>query len=147
MAILVVAKGAPVPKGRPRIGKSKAGFAIAFTPAKTRKYEDFVRFCASEVMKDRLPITSQPILAHVRAYLPPPQSWSNKRKQEAYSGLIRPTKKPDVDNYLKAALDALNGICFGDDSQIVSLSVIKKYSDNPRLEIEINAIENVKAAP
>ena len=32
---------------------------------------------------------------------------------------IRPTKRPDLDNIAKAVLDALNGLAYQDDSQIV----------------------------
>lgn len=35
------------------------------------------------------------------------------------------TVRPDVDNVAKAVLDALNGVAYGDDSQVVSLSVLK----------------------
>lgn len=35
------------------------------------------------------------------------------------------TVKPDVDNIAKAVLDALNGVAYRDDSQVVSLSVLK----------------------
>jgi Holliday junction resolvase RusA-like endonuclease len=51
---------------------------------------------------------------------------------------IRPTKKPDADNILKAVLDALNGLAYNDDSQIVSARIEKLYSDNPRVEIVIS---------
>ena len=51
------------------------------------------------------------------------------------------TKKPDLDNLLKAILDGLNGIAYFDDGQVVKLSVEKVYSFNPRTEIEIKVIE------
>jgi len=47
------------------------------------------------------------------------------------NGAIRPTNKPDLDNIAKIILDSLNGIAYKDDSQVVSLTVIKHYSDNP----------------
>ena len=52
-------------------------------------------------------------------------------------GIIRPTKKPDLDNIAKAVLDSLNGIAYKDDSQIVSMVVSKKYSNRPRVEITL----------
>ena len=36
------------------------------------------------------------------------------------------TSKPDVDNILKAVLDALNGLAWGDDCQIASAKITKR---------------------
>ena len=52
-------------------------------------------------------------------------------------GKIRPTKKPDADNIMKAVADALNGIAYKDDSQIVNVTIAKWYSDTPRVEVAI----------
>jgi Holliday junction resolvase RusA-like endonuclease len=49
---------------------------------------------------------------------------------------MRPLTRPDIDNYCKAPLDALNGIVWRDDSQVVELTVSKFYSSRPRLELE-----------
>lgn len=43
------------------------------------------------------------------------------------AGQIRPTVKPDCDNVSKIILDALNGVAFKDDSQVVGLWVEKWY--------------------
>lgn len=51
--------------------------------------------------------------------------------------VIRPTKKPDWDNIGKIVCDALNKTAFHDDAQIVDGSVIKCYSEQPRIEVEI----------
>ena len=53
------------------------------------------------------------------------------------AGLIRPTKRPDVDNVLKIVCDALNKIVYDDDACIVDAQVRKYYSANPRVEISI----------
>ena len=51
--------------------------------------------------------------------------------------LIRPTRKPDFDNIGKVICDALNGIAYRDDAQIVDALVRKFYSDTPRVIVEI----------
>ncbi len=38
------------------------------------------------------------------------------------------TKKPDIDKLARAVCDALTGIAYADDSQIVSLTVSKRYA-------------------
>lgn len=45
----------------------------------------------------------------------------------------------DVDNHLKAAMDALNGICYRDDRQIVDATV-NIYQGDPHVTIELEAI-------
>jgi len=50
------------------------------------------------------------------------------------------TSRPDCDNLCKFVMDALNKIYWKDDSYIVSLTVQKLYSENPRTEIELTII-------
>ena len=47
----------------------------------------------------------------------------------------------DVDNHQKAIFDALNGICFADDSQIVEVICNKHKDKFERIEIEIGEVE------
>lgn len=42
-----------------------------------------------------------------------------------------PLKKPDADNVAKIILDALNGIAYLDDKQVVDLGVHKSYNATP----------------
>jgi Holliday junction resolvase RusA-like endonuclease len=57
-------------------------------------------------------------------------------------GKIRPAKRPDIDNILKIVGDALKGLVYGDDGQIVKVNAEKFYSETPRLQIQISAIED-----
>ena len=45
----------------------------------------------------------------------------------AQRGILRPVVKPDIDNVAKAILDALNGVAFADDRQIVQVTCEKWY--------------------
>jgi Holliday junction resolvase RusA-like endonuclease len=119
---------APQGKGRPRFSR-KTG--VAFTPAKTRSYEAALRYAAQEAMAGRVPLEGA-LRLEVHVEVPIPASWSKKRQQQAAAGLIRPTTRPDIDNYIKAA-DALNEVVWRDDSQIVSIDARKFYSTRPRL--------------
>jgi hypothetical protein len=47
--------------------------------------------------------------------LPVPLSWSKKRTLAALRGEVRPTSRPDLHNYVKTALDAINTIVVADD--------------------------------
>ena len=104
--VTIVIAGPAVAKGRPRA--TRKGFI--YTPAKTRKYEAHGRLAAQLAMNGRPPI-AVPVRAEITVDLPVPTSWSMKRRDAALRGDIRPTTKPDADNYLKSALDAINTAC------------------------------------
>ena len=124
--------GPAVAKGRPRM----TGKGVAYTPAKTRAYEAHVRLAAQQAMGARSPFEG-PVVVEVTAVLPVPKSWSRKKREDALSGATRPVTRPDVDNYAKAAIDAVNEIVFRDDSQVTELVTRKLYGDRPRLEVKV----------
>lgn len=132
--IIIELAGEPKGKGRPRF--TRAG--IAYTPAKTRSYEGMLRLAAQVEMRSRPPLEG-PLLLYVQAYVPIPGSWSSKRQRLAAAGSILPTTRPDFDNYLKT-LDALNGVVWRDDAQIVEQRFAKRYSERPRLHIVVSRI-------
>jgi Holliday junction resolvase RusA-like endonuclease len=134
-AVTIVIGGEPIAKGRPRT--TRRGFA--YTPAATRKYEAHGRLAAQLAMDGRPPI-NVPVRAEVTVDLPVPASWSGKRRDSALHGDIRPTTRPDCDNYIKSALDAVNGIVVADDSLVVDLVVAKKYALTSQLTIVITPL-------
>lgn len=58
-----------------------------------------------------------------------------------------PTVAPDLDNLLKHQLDALNGILWETDAQIVRLTVSKDYSLTPGLAVTVLAWPEWVAEP
>ena len=109
--------GNPIPKARPRvIQRGKRTFA--YTPRRTRNWEAAIRAAAWEHVKLG-PLHRRPLAVTLTFY----------RENHV---------RADTDNLAKAVLDALNGICYVDDAQIVDLH-LRRYvdSDNPRVEIRI----------
>jgi len=104
-------KGDPKPKGRPR-----AGNGFIYTPPETRRAENTVKL-AAKLAKAR-PLHG-PLSVELRFF--------------------RATKRRcDLDNLSKLCLDALNGIAYRDDDQIVSLAASKSHDPtNPRTEVTV----------
>jgi len=130
--------GPPVAKGRPRATTIR-GMARLYTPSKTRAYEDAIRIAAAMAMGSRLPFEGE-VSVTVTAAVAIPASYSRKKRQNAAAGIIRPTTRPDADNYAKAALDACNGILFRDDAQVTDLIVRKRFAADPHLTITMEAM-------
>lgn len=134
----IVIPGVPVGKGRPKFSTFN-GHAVAYTPEKTVNYENLVKLAFQQSGETAFDRETQ-LRADIYAYFPIPKSTSKKKRKEMESGLILPTKKPDTDNIAKAILDALNGLAYYDDAQVVCLQVSKKYSDEPRAVVFIDDI-------
>jgi Holliday junction resolvase RusA-like endonuclease len=59
--------------------------------------------------------------------------------------VYRPMKRGDLDNYCKVMLDALNGICWLDDSQIVEIHAFRDDDKiNPHVKFLVYEIEERK---
>lgn len=125
--------GPPCAKQRPRLGKH-----TTYTPTKTVNYETLVKQLYI-IQNHRQQLEGQ-LSMTVRAYFQIPKSESKKKKLDMYECRIRPTKRPDWDNVGKIISDALNGLAYHDDSQIVTATVEKWYSTEPRVEVEIREI-------
>lgn len=64
-----------------------------------------------------------------------------KKNQKALEDETMPVfVKPDLDNYEKALMDAINGICYKDDGQVAKKNAEKFYSYRPRIEFELEKI-------
>lgn len=138
--------GHPVAKGRARstlIPKNGGGYAAGvdgrpiirhITPEKTRAWEADARQVARAAMAGAACMEG-PITLTVEAIFAIPASWPDWKRTAAEMGAIRPTGKPDMDNVVKAAKDAANGIIWTDDSQVVDLQARKRYGRNPAVRV------------
>lgn len=130
MELTFTIPGEPKGKGRPRLGRS----GHAYTPHDTASYENLVKVCFKDKYPDEAPIeTGTEVECLILAFYGIPKSVSKKNREKMLDGQIRPVKKPDADNIIKIVCDALNGIAYHDDSQIVRVTLAKWYSDTPRV--------------
>lgn len=130
--------GNPVPKGRPRSYRRGNTLGL-YTPKETKDYETLIKFFAYPEMRGR-GLLSGPINLQLNLHFSIPSSWTRKKHNEALSLIERPTVKPDIDNVLKAWGDALNGVVWEDDKQIVEVMVRKFYSKDPKAMAIISQI-------
>lgn len=131
-------RGEAVGKGRPRVTR-RGGKIHTYTPEKTRLFEDAIRFELLASTCEAMPIYDAgiPLKAEVKIGTKIPSSYSKKKKQKCLDGEIVPTKKPDIDNILKAIFDAMCGFAMADDSQIVEVVAEKLYVEAPFVEVTI----------
>jgi len=112
--------GNPIPKGRPRTVK-RGGQTVTFTPRRTAEYAEAVALVARRAMAGEPPLEGA-LSVRVRFYR-------------------RDRRRVDGDNMTKNVLDAMNGIVYLDDSQVVDCRWTKHVDRaDPRAEVQIARI-------
>ena len=115
MPFKFVFEGEVVGKPRPRFS-SRGSYARAYTPKKCVKYE---RALANAFKTQGGKKICGAVKVRIDTYRALPKSRPKRIQSE------RDIYKPDVDNISKAVLDALNGLAYEDDKQVVDLRCIK----------------------
>lgn len=134
----------PVEQARPRATRMGKGIRL-YDPKKVTVFKRKLGMLARQQMLDRgLDPFDGPLEVCMEFYRPVQTSISRKERSRRLSGVHRPTVKPDLSNYIKALEDGLNGILWVDDNRIVQIVAEKKYSDRPRIVIEVNKVDEVK---
>jgi Holliday junction resolvase RusA-like endonuclease len=105
----------PIPKGRARFGNGRA-----FTPSRTREFENAVKLIAKHWMRlnGKIDPLRGPLEVLIHFHLKKPKTVTREL----------PAVKPDLDNLMKAVFDGCNEILWLDDSQICMVSCVKTYS-------------------
>ena len=128
----------PKAKARPRFAR-RGKFTQTYTPKTTMDYE---RKIAEEFLLQGGTVFDYPYLAmDIIAYFPIPKSTKKADRMLLESECVPYDKHIDLDNLAKAVMDAVNGIAYTDDRQIVSLKVKKFYGRVGRVVIRIKEIE------
>lgn len=128
--------------GKPQ-GKARAktfrtnGITRTVTPERTVLYENLIK---EQYMhhSERLYFESgTPVALLIVARFLPPKSKSKKMQKSMLDGEVLPLKKPDMDNIVKVVADALNGVAYHDDTQVVLVVAKKAYSAMEGLDITV----------
>ncbi len=135
MQIHFQVEGDPKGKGRPRFSRV-GNFTKVYTDKQTLTYEAMISTFAKQAMGGTEPLKA-PVSVFLYVRLPIPQSYPKKRREACLSGAEKPCKKPDIDNIAKTYLDAMNGVIFVDDTQVIDLHVKKLYATDSGVDVMV----------
>lgn len=121
-----IVDGKPQGKQRPRFSRISK---TVYTPTKTAKYEKQIAKAYTESGGKCIPAECY-VSVSVSAFFPVPKSYSKKKREDCLERILKPDKKPDIDNILKVVLDALNDVAYEDDKQVVELIGRKYYTES-----------------
>ena len=109
----------PVPASRPRVSRWST-----YYPKKYTKFKKDMEALTSEM--ETTP-SEKLVSVELEFGIMIPKSWSKKKREELNNTYC--SNNSDIDNYIKAILDSLNGIVYIDDKQVVELFAKKIYSE------------------
>ena len=132
MALTFTVPGEPVPQPRPRVS-TRGGFARAYVPAKhpVHAYRDAIAAAARVAGAG---VHGEPVSVVIDFVWERPKSHMRKSGVKPDAPVL---PRPDLDNTTKAVLDSLNGVAWGDDSQVQRLVVEKSYGPEARTTVRI----------
>ena len=127
------AYGVPAPKGSMKaFYRPGMRFPVVTEANKnTRPWAAIVKDAAIQASAGR-PVSGDPLCLSVVFHMPRPKSLPKK--------VVAHVKKPDLDKLLRAVKDALTGVLWRDDSQVIGVMATKLYVDigqMPRAEIGV----------
>lgn len=114
------------PKAAPRPRVTKNG------TYNHKAYTDYKRAIAL-ISKTKFEKKDTALAMHIEFFFKIPKSWKKSLKENP----PHHTSKPDVDNLVKSIKDALNGVAYNDDSQVISVFARKQYAQHDAVMIEI----------
>ena len=123
----------PTGKGRPRF-TMQGGRVHTYTPQQTKDAETLI---ASGYLLAGGRRYDGAVQLGITAVYKIPKKTSKSKQAEMLMHKIKPQTKPDIDNVVKLVLDALNGIAYRDDKQVVSIKCGKIYGESARMIVEV----------
>lgn len=131
--------GVAQPKGSTRafVPKGWTRPIITSDNQKSKGWQQLVAEAASRALQGSGQLFHGSIKLDVAFHLPRPKSLPRTRETPM-------TKKPDCDKLLRSTVDALTGVIFRDDSQVVDVHVTKQYAalgESPRAIVTIEPLD------
>lgn len=132
MMVAFTIPGEAVPFARTGGGKT----THRFTPQKQESFMGAVKVYAYEAMRGA-DLLDGPLSLTVRAVYIAPQSWSRRKRANAYWK----SSKPDADNIAKILKDGMNRVVYRDDAQVASLTVTKVYGPTAFVQVTVERLK------
>ena len=131
--------GEAIAKGRPRSRTFKVGEHTrvqTYTPGRTVSFEGKVRAIAKVAMQsDGSAPTPDAVLVSLAFDRKMPAGWSRSKVLAMRGEPV--AVGADLDNQVKAVLDALNGVVWEDDKQVSDLAVSRRWADEHGFRISV----------
>jgi Holliday junction resolvase RusA-like endonuclease len=145
--IRITVPGRPTRWMRPGQGIDGEGNAVRYTDPKARAGKAVIAQEARLVYRATRPHLG-PVVLCVVAVFAIPKSWPPALRQAAIDGKVWHTSDPDLDQLVKQVQDALVGIAYIDDNQVVGYhpNTAKRYGHPERTDIEVFPLNPVDAA-
>ena len=123
-------------KARPRWSSASG---CMYTPPETKQYESYIAHCFRLAGGEKL---EGAVALSITMLFAIPKNTKKADRELCKFNEILPTKKPDIDNCLKAVMDGLNKVAYEDDKQVTENHIVKRWTTGfERLEIEITKAE------
>jgi len=128
--------GDPVGKQRGRTFIPPGGkYPVTTTPPKTRNFESLVKMCAVQAGVKPLEYVSVVIVVSIPVRITP--------RKTMPPIIHEPRQRPDLDNVVKSVCDALNGIAYRDDKNILDLKARYSFiAENEQAYTEVRIEES-----
>jgi Holliday junction resolvase RusA-like endonuclease len=142
--------GIPQPAGSKRGFRNPKTGGVSITDAnsKSKPWQAEVKNAAADAMMggdpegqsrilEARPLLDGPLLLELTFWMPRPKGHFGAKGDVKPKSPRFPTVKPDVLKLARAVEDALTGIVYRDDSQIVSETLQKAYGEPARVEVRV----------
>ena len=138
--ITFTVRGIPAPQGSKRLvpsgrgGRGRGFHVIEDQNNRVKGWRSDVRDAAREAMGGQRPLEGPVAIELVFRHRRPkghylPANSRRPRPELRDDAALWPAGPPDIDKLARSILDALTGLVFDDDAQVVDLGLAKRYAD------------------
>jgi Holliday junction resolvase RusA-like endonuclease len=115
------------------------GYGSSVPDTKSQRYKRVIEKAARSSMRDAQ-LVRGPVRLLITAYIAVPASYSRRKREDCLTCRVWPTVKPDFDNIEKVVADALTGVVWLDDKQVVQSAFNKLWAVRGSLHVMVDAV-------
>lgn len=123
--------GVPVPQGSKSLSM-KGGRAVMFdhNSAALKSWRNIVHFTGVSYRNNRCPVYTNVKMTLIFYMGERPKTHYTKTGKQSKQYREYPNVKPDIDKLIRSILDALTGVFYRDDSQVIQINASKLYGQS-----------------